>query len=416
MSQPASAQAVVFTRRSVLASLSALLTGSSAAQAITTITLLLTARRLGVAGYGLYAASFALNGFTSILFNWGLDHWLLREGGRAPGRIGAVYGSVFLPKMGFGVLWLAATAGLATLINAPQFPAELLAWSAASVLLDGIFASVLTAFKASLRNTMTSLLEAGSDTAWMLATVALAAAGSGEVIVFVQARVAVLFIAVIVGLATVKRFWRVEFSTSSARQALRNSRAFAASDLLAWVSMRFDVVIISLALGEQAVGLYSPAVGIVNAAFLIPAAVYFVILPVLSRQRENDRQQAAATERSSMQLQAAIGLALSAAVFLAAPIVVFLLRESYAETVTILRLLSPLLFFKCLSFGMAAILVAAGRQKQRALVQSMVVPASILLNLLVVIPFGIQGVAVVYVIAEILTSVGYWLLMRGRER
>jgi O-antigen/teichoic acid export membrane protein len=62
---------------------------------------------------------------------------------------------------------------------------------------------------------------------------------------------------------------------------------------------------------------------------------------------------------------------------------------------------------------MAAIMVATNQQVKRTYIQVIAAIANIILNLLVVSRFGINGVAFVYVITEIILMVGYtWVVWK----
>ena len=74
--------------------------------------------------------------------------------------------------------------------------------------------------------------------------------------------------------------------------AIRQAPPYAASDFLAWLYMRQDILIVALMLGDYSAGIYSPAVGIVNALFLVPATIHVVIVPVLSNLFTTNVQQA----------------------------------------------------------------------------------------------------------------------------
>jgi len=69
-------------RRNVVNNIAALLSGSAIAQGMTMLAIMLTARQLGAVKYGEYVSAYTLASATAIVFNLGLDIWLLREGGR----------------------------------------------------------------------------------------------------------------------------------------------------------------------------------------------------------------------------------------------------------------------------------------------------------------------------------------------
>jgi len=398
-------------RRNVVQNIAALFSGSVVAQGMTALALLLTARQLGAADYGQYASCFILASFTSIVFSLGLDIWLLREGGRNPARLAEAAGSVLAIKLMLGLGWLAAMLALSPLFDSSTFPTSLLRLSMVSVWLDTLFSTPLTAFKASLRNQYTSLLEGGADVAWFAITLALIAAGERQAANFIWARIAVQAIFLAIALILVGGIVRLRPNLITARRAVRETLPFAASEFLAWTSMRVDVLIVALLLGKTEVGQYSPAVGIINAAFLIPAAVYLVVTPVLSNLFVTNVRQGWLTAKRSLLLLLAVGVAMSAAMFLLAGPAAALLGQSFRGSRQVLQILSAILFVHSLSFGLAAILIAANLQTRRTVVQVVAVLVNVSLNLLAVRWAGIRGAAVVYVITEMVLFSGYgWLV------
>jgi len=405
------------TRRRILRNITALLSGSMVSQGINALTLLLIARQLGPAGYGQYAACFALAGFAAILINLGADIWLLREGGRQAAPLSESLGSVLAVKVVAGIAWLGLILVVAPLLRQDTFPAGLLQLSVFSVLLDSLFATALTAFKASLRNHVTSLLESASDATWLMTTLLLIGLRVQQVETYVQVRIIVLFISLLVAIFIIWRTIGIRGTFRTVRRLVREAPPFAASELLSWISLRMDVLIIAFALGEHAAGLYAPAVGIVNALFLVPAAVHGVMVPVLSHLVMTNTAQAEVTAKRMVVLLLATGLGLSLTLMGGAPLLVSFLKESFSGSLSVLRILSAILLFKSGSFAMAAILVAIGRQPHRALVQAVAAIANIGLNLWIVYRLGIEGVAWVYVLTELLTVLGYtWLVQRYRPR
>jgi O-antigen/teichoic acid export membrane protein len=409
-----------FNRRTVVSNIAALFSGSAAAQGMTAVTLLLTARQLGAPLYGQYAATFALTSFLAIVFSLGLDIWLLREGARRPDQLGEYVGSVLGIKVAIGAVWLLGLAAAAPWINAwaqsTSFPPELIRIGAITVWLDNVFSSVLTTYKATLRNQFTSIFDAGSDFLWLLATLALIAAGTVTPLPFLQARAAVLTLSLLAALLFVLRTLRLRATWATMRRLLRECFPYMSSELLAWTSMRLDVLIIALLLGDLAVGLYSPAVGLANALFLAPAAVYVVILPVLSRLFTENPRQAWITARRATILLAVLGLILFIALLIAAEPLTRLLGPSFTGSGQVLRILSVIVLIHSLSFAMAAILVAVRLQARRTLVQAVAVAANGFLNLIIVQRFGIQGAAVVYVFTEVVLLAGYTLLVLRFQR
>jgi len=181
--------------------------------------------------------------------------------------------------------------------------------------------------------------------------------------------------------------------------------------------MRADVLVIAFALDELAVGLYAPAEGIINALYLVPLAINFVSIPVLSNLFSTDVKQAWQTAKRLLAVLSLAGIAMFVGLFIGSKYLVMLLGTEYTGSLEVLRIMSIILFFHSISFGAASILVATQQQTNRTIVQVIVVIINIGLNFLVVKQYGITGVAWVYVISEFVLFLGYsYLVLRYRSK
>ncbi len=394
-------------RSKIISSIAALFSGSIISQGMTALALLVTARQLEVNGYGQYAACITITGMLSILFSLGLDNWLLREGGRSPSQIAEIAGSVLGIKGAFGLAWILLLWFLVPLLNQQSFPTTLLHLSVILLWSDTLFATGLTSFKAILHNKAPAIIEAIADTVWFGFTILFISFGIRQPEVYLRIRVIVSLVALCITLVIFTRKYGLRFNPSIARRMLTECLPFATSDLLSMINLRADVVIISFFLGKTATGLYSPAVGLVNMAFLLPLTVYLVMVPVLSNLFRHHSHQAIKTTFRTVALSLSLGIGLTTVFFLGAPLVVFVLGQSFTGSIAILKILSWIFIFKSGSIAMAAILVATDQQVNRTNIQAIAAILNILMNIFAVTQFGIQGVAYVYVLTEIILFAGY---------
>lgn len=401
----------------VISNVIALFSGTAAAQALTALAIFLTARTLGVTAYGQYAACFALVGLSAVIFNLGLDSWLLREGGQGRIPLGRLVGSSLALKMLAGVPWLAVVAMLAPRLNPSSFPPELVLISAVAMWLDGAFLTVLSAFKVSLRNQITSALAVASRGGLLAATGALIAVGHRDVATYALTRLIVMGLSVVMALVLLWSMERLHVDPLMMNRAVRGTLPFAFSDALTLVYMQADVTIIATVIGKQAAGLYSPASSLVNALFLVPGAVYGVMVPVLSRLIVDNNARVQQAIRYTIIALIALGATLWIGLaLLARPIIRLTLGGGFAQSGDVLEILSTILFFKSCSFAMATILVAVGWQSRRVIAQAISAVANVVLNLLIVQRWGIAGVAWVYVFTEVALLIGYIALVAWWRR
>jgi len=407
---------LLLSRQVILKNITALFSNSAISQGITALTLLLTARQLGAPVFGQYAATMALAGILSVGFSLGLDIWLLREGGRVPTQLAESIGSVTLIKFCAGLIWLGIIVLISYTLLRSIFPPLLMVLSAIAIWLDSILMTSLTAFKASLQNIYTLIIESISDLFWLMGTLFLIFRNVDHAETFVLMRIIILLISVLVSIIWVNNLLGFQYSFDTLKRSIRSSPPYAVSEFLALSSMRIDVIIVTIALGTYYVGLYSPAVSIVNAFFLIPASIYMVMLPVISNQFTFDINRAWQTVSRFNIILLLVGIVSAIGLFFGSWFLTPILGESYEQTSEILRIISFILVFKSLSYGMAAILIAIGHQGQRTVVQAIAVLLNIVLNLLVIDTLGINGVAIVYLITELILILGYFGLVQYYKR
>jgi O-antigen/teichoic acid export membrane protein len=127
------------------------------------------------------------------------------------------------------------------------------------------------------------------------------------------------------------------------------------------------------------------------------------------------RSRVSFRQESILQLlvHAVTGALLSLGVFFLAPALVRVtFGEAYAPSAAVLRLLSPIPLFRSLNFGLGAMLTSSGRQVERTRSQAVAAIFNLAANLLVISPFGIPGVALVYTASEGLLCLGYLSTLR----
>lgn len=397
----------------VVKNIAALFSGTALAQALTAIVYLVLARHLGASVYGVFAACLALATLTSLIFNLGLETWMLQAGGKDPQAIQAQAGSILLIKVVLGLGWLAGISLVQPWLNQETFPRETLLLTAVVVLLDNLFLTTLTTFKASLQNRYILYIEPTTDLIWLVRTLWLINLDTKELVPFLLIRVIVLAGGVAAALILVWRKIGLSADRTTIRKALAESPPYFVSELFAAVTMRIDLLLVAIFLGSQAAGIYSPALAVVNATFFIPAAIANVMIPVLSHLNQSNLQQAKKSAQRQILLQAAVGLALFCGFLVLSPLVVQFLGESYEGTGTLLFILSLILLIKPLTYSLATILVATGNQGKRVAVQVIAVAATIVLDLIAVTWLGLPAVALVYVLVEGILLVGYgWQVYR----
>ncbi len=396
----------------VTENIGALFIGMFVARVLSAFSVILISRRLGPDTFGQYAASLSIVRLSSIFFTLGLDSWLLRLGGREQQRVGDFGIASLVLKVVFGVIWLAFVMLLTQVLNPDTFSPVLLFLAALSVWFEEIARIGWSTFKAALQNKITLVLTVGTEALLVFVTIMLSMLNINNAELYLLGRTIVFLIAGIISTVLMMRTFRSRFYIADAVFALKDTPSFGVSVALATIYGQADVTIIAHWLGKTATGLYSPAISLASALFLIPAAIYSVMLPVLS---QSDADSAIKTRHLSLSMvKWVILLAIllgGGLAIIAKPLVLLVYGQAYVVSGTILAVLSGVLAFRCINFGLGAVLAAVGWQGRRILVQLISAVLNVALNIAVVQSAGILGVAWVYVSSEIVLAAGYAVLI-----
>ena len=401
------------TPRRILTSIGILFSGTTAARILSLASVVIVIRTVGPEEFGLYAASLALTKLTSVIFSLGLDDWLLR-GGNLKNRgikIAELLSSSLSIQFIVGLLWLGSLGILSQFLDPTVYPLDILLISGITVWLEELTQTMWTAFKVTLNNKVTMQLMILVQTLILGSALVCMAIGATTVLPYAIGRAIGTALGVIIAFIFILRQFGFQLEYRLSVRSLRETLPYAVSMALVLLYERADVTIIAWNLGKEAVGFYTPAVSLTLALAMAPAAIYGVILPVASRifvERPTDLPSFSRQVLSGnllLSITLGIGLAL-----VARPVALLFYGPDYTATGDVLFVLSAVLAFRTLSFGLAAFVVAVGLQRQRIWAQAVAALFNIAGNLLTIRSHGIVGVAVVYCLSEAVLMLGYSMI------
>ena len=403
---------IAISKKKIITNIVLLFSATAFGQAFLAISTLLTARPLGVELFGQYAACFALTKITSIVFNLGMDSWLLREGRRGEIHIDKLTACNLTVKAGMGLIWFASLFVASQFLDPITYPPRLLFMSALATWIEAALTTVTYSFNTSLRNQATAVLTTSASLSLLIATIILVYTNQDDPIAFVNVRFLTSFLATLGGLIWLfRKTSAFSVKPSTIKFMLKGLPPFALSDLMVLVYTQADITLVAVMLGKQAAGAYSPASNILRALFVVPSAIFMVMTPVISQLVAEGSQRLSKTIRETNLALAAIGAVLWLGTSLMGPIVVFLvLGAEFSLSGQILVILGAIIFIKSSSYASAAVIIATGKQGQRVIVQGIVAVTNVILNLLIINKIGVFGVAWVYLISESILLAGYMLL------
>lgn len=398
-----------FSTREIIANFTTLFSGAFLARGLSAITLILTARILAPATFGQYASSLALTRITAVLFALGLDTWLLRSGGNDSRKIRDRSSAALFIESSLGILWLIGLVLLSNFLNHDVFPREVLLLCAFSVWFEELINTIISSFKANLRNNISMVIMVCPQLILFVETIAIINFQISSINLFLWARLIAMLFSLLISLLVMNKYYGFKLHFPTVKLAIHETKSFGVSVALGNVSRQADVVIIGIWLGKSAAGQYAPAITIASTLFLLPATIYGIMLPVLSNAfSQHNIRLVKSLSKKLLLLAAFLGSGLTIITFFVAePLINLLYGSEYYLSGEILQFFSFIMLFRFISFSSAAILAAVNWQQKRVLVQFIVVSLNIILNIIIVQQFGIMGVAKIYVLTEALLMIGY---------
>lgn len=365
---------------------------------------ILIVRYLGAAGYGKLSFAMAFSGFFTILGDFGLSTYAIREVSADKTAGPGCLGKGLLLNAVLSVLILAAVAGAGLAVGLDRMLFWCVILLALSYLLHqtGGFASAL--FRAHEKMSLlvvtetiyrvAQLLFCGACVFFRLDIAAFAAAYLGA---------SVLYLAVVLWLAFGMIGPRLSSSAGEYLRMLRESAPYGLSAAALVVYYNADILMLSYFKGAGDVGIYSVAYNLYLALGVVTSVYMGAAFPVLSRLFKNSPEGIKKAYTKSFKFLLIIAVPVSfGAVMLAQEIITALYGASFADSAAPFAILSSVTVFFYLNAFLGHFFAAAGRVKDSFWMFCAACLLNVILNLFLIPAYGNTGAAVATVVSEAL--------------
>lgn len=362
-----------------------------------------TARYLGAEGFGILSFAIAFTGIFGVFSDFGLSTLTVREVARDKSLAGKYLGNIVVMKIFLVII----ISGLITLtINLLGYPEQtikvvyLVALSIIFNTFSRMFYSIFQAYEKMEYQSLGQIL----SSALMLSGALLVINQGFSVVGF--ASIYFLVSAIVLGYSFVISIWKftkpkIEFDWSFWKQSIKEAWPMGGMAVCIMIYFRIDTVILSLMIGDTAIGLYSAAYRLSEISTIIPAMFMSSVFPVMSRYHEDSRSSFVGIYEKSVKYLLYLALPMALIVtLLARPIVNLIYGSEFSGSVFALQILIWAAAIMYVTMVQGTTIVTANKQMFSFKVTIVAAILNIILNLIVIPKYSYIGASAATVATE----------------
>lgn len=383
--------------------------GNLLAQIIMMIYAILVARTLGPTKLGVYSGLYAIFSVTVTFVNFGMDIWMLSDAYKYK-SIRLLNGYVVQGKLLLGLILAFASLSFLPMTQPDTFT---------HLYVFLVFCDVMGE---TIQKTFINTLIINNEIKKINFLLLLSRVGKLSLLLFLilinqislynifLTRAIVTIIMLVIGAFETRPIFKM-VPRRKIIKVFNKISTFGVSEILSMIYGNIDVALLSLfSVGDA--GLYSPANSIIHAINIIPNSLLQFLLPRHHIKNINSKEELKNIIKKNLMGFALIGLILSFSMLVfSKPIIYLLLGAQFISTTALLMILSPILFFKSLSFGFVFVIILSNLQNKRLLPQGFVIMLNIFLNVFLIPYYGVKAVAWIYLASEVLLTLGYGFII-----
>jgi O-antigen/teichoic acid export membrane protein len=384
---------------------------------LSVVTVALMARTLHPNGYGVWNGVGGYVGLFGILTDLGFTIAATQRMAAEPEREAEWLGALIGVRTAMSILVvMLCTASIPLLLTDTDHTHAVAYIMTATTFSTGA-AALMAVFQSRLRAGLVLSFTVLQGILW-LSAVALLAAAHASVVAFAVAQVIVIAIISVLQVQATRRFAHIAWRAGLRlwRTLVRVAIPLGVASVMITIYYQVDSVLLLQIAGPREAGIYGAAYGFLSPMNFLPAAVMASFFPVLSAVYSRDPARARRLVQICAEIMAVIGLPiLAGTIALSQPIIHLIYGPRFNQSAQLLPIL--MIAFVIICFGSLAGFLAPllGLQWRFALYTSIGAVANVILNLVLIPPYGAHGSAWATVSTEALTmllmmSTALWAL------
>ena len=397
------------TRQTVVKNTFWMATGQIGSRLFRAAIVIYAARVLGAAGYGVFSYVVGLAGFFTVLADVGIKSALTREISQKPNRAPYYFATAFWIKAALLVLTALVIIFIAPYISKIDAVRTLIPFVAFLMIFDGLREFSAAYFRGKEKMELDALLIIVTNVAiTIIGFIALYFSATAKALT-----IAYIFSAgtgAILGIYILrKRFAQVikYFRKNLLKPILKASLPIALLGIIGVFMLNIDIVMLGFYKGAREIGFYSASQKIVQLLYVLPAILAMSTFPAISRLiSEKAKKKAKVLMERAVAAVFLLALPITAGgAILSSQIIALIYGAEYlpASPAFFFLIFTPLLVFPGMLVG--NYIFAYNRQRQIVPRVLAGIIANVVLNILLIPPFGIAGCAVATIGAQLIYNV-----------
>jgi len=363
----------------------------------------LTGRYLGAELFGVLSLALAFSGMFGIISDLGLSTLTTREVARDKSLVNKYVGNITGIRVFLAILTFGLIVGSAMLLGyAPQtvYVISIVAISLVFTTLSSMYNSVFQAFEKIKYQSVWLIL----NSALFLCGVAISIKLNFDVVSFAAIY---FFVGAIVLVYTWAIFRRkcsrskLEFDPVFWRSTINTALPFALTSIFTTMFFWIDSILLSAFKGVEVVGWYSAAYRLMVVLLIIPTVINYAVFPAMSRFFVDAKNSLLLMRDTYLRYMAVIGVPIGVAItFFSREIILLIFGAGYVNSVIALQILVWASVFIFLGSPFTNFLVSTDRQVSLTKVALICLVENVVLNLILIPPFGLIAASLVTVLTE----------------
>jgi len=378
--------------------------------------LVFLARWIGPTTYALHVAIFSLCAISAFLVNWGLDTWLLKKSSDDQLSSKGVLRTVLYIKLFFGVLWAVLLFLIAPLLKPEIFLRPLLILAILSTLFESLTNSIYTVLLTTNRFKWSSAILLIGRFSRLGSLIGLYFLSINNLRLIISLRTVIdLLVLIVAGVVFGFRFDNWKIAPDDLKETFASAVPFHASDLINIIFRQVDVTLVTfLSKSLETISSYSLMISLFNVINTVILSLMNVVVPSLSGERNHSGPGHRKTLLWTISGFFLLGLAGWVAITLFGQnLINLILGNQYLIVAELISRTAVIVLINSLNIGLTVTIIISNRQKERVVPQIVSLIFKVAASLLLFPVWQIEGLRWVYILSEMVLSLGYFLVISG---